>query len=65
MCGDNTLRFADCGNGTVTDTATGLTWLKDAGGLGSLASGGVNYVQAVPLAGARASWVRCGRCAES
>ncbi len=27
-CGDKSKRYADCGNGTVADTATGLTWLK-------------------------------------
>ena len=27
----NVDRFVDCGNGTVTDTATGLVWLQDAG----------------------------------
>jgi len=26
----NTDRFVDCGNGTVTDGVTGLTWLQDA-----------------------------------
>jgi hypothetical protein len=29
-CGDKTKRYADCGNGTVTDTATGLVWLKQS-----------------------------------
>src|SRR5690242_12532270 len=29
-CGDKSKRYADCGNGTVTDTATGLIWLKQA-----------------------------------
>lgn len=29
-CFDTTNRFVDCGNGTVTDTALGLIWLKDA-----------------------------------
>jgi hypothetical protein len=30
-CSDNTgNRFVDCGNGTVTDTQTGLIWLKNA-----------------------------------
>jgi len=33
-CFDNTNRFVDCGNGTVTDTVTGLIWLKDAACLG-------------------------------
>lgn len=29
-CFDNTNRYVNCGNGTVTDTVTGLTWLQDA-----------------------------------
>ena len=29
-CYDDANRFVDCGNGTVTDTSTGLVWLKDA-----------------------------------
>jgi hypothetical protein len=29
-CFDNANRYVDCGNGTVTDTVTGLVWLKDA-----------------------------------
>lgn len=28
-CYDNSNRYVDCGNGTVTDTITGLIWLKD------------------------------------
>jgi hypothetical protein len=35
-CFDNTNRYVNCGNGTVTDTATGLIWLQDAGCLGPL-----------------------------
>jgi hypothetical protein len=35
-CFDATRRFVDCGNGTVTDTVTGLIWLYDAGCLGQL-----------------------------
>src|SRR5207253_1901181 len=27
-CFDDTNRYVDCGNGTVTDTVTGLIWLK-------------------------------------
>ncbi len=34
-CSDNTNRYVDCGNGTVTDTLTGLVWLRDASCLGS------------------------------
>jgi len=33
-CFDNTNRYVDCGNGTVTDTVTGLIWLKHADCLG-------------------------------
>jgi len=29
-CFNNTHRFVDCGNGTVTDTSTGVIWLEDA-----------------------------------
>ncbi len=29
-CFDDANRYVDCGNGTVTDTVTGLVWLKDA-----------------------------------
>src|SRR5262249_19336103 len=35
-CFDNTNRYVNCGNGTVTDTHTGLIWLQDAGCLGLL-----------------------------
>src|SRR5205085_247574 len=28
-CGDKSKRYFDCGNGTVTDSMTGLIWLKD------------------------------------
>jgi hypothetical protein len=34
-CFDNSERYINCGNGTVTDTVTGLIWLKDAGCLGT------------------------------
>lgn len=34
-CFDNANRYVDCGNGTVTDTVTGLIWLKDANCFGS------------------------------
>lgn len=29
-CFDNANRYVSCGNGTVTDTVTGLIWLQDA-----------------------------------
>lgn len=34
-CFDATRRFADCGNGTVTDTVTGLIYLKNANCFGT------------------------------
>src|SRR5438552_2730915 len=34
-CFDNVNRYVDCGNGTVTDTVTGLVWLRDAACLGA------------------------------
>jgi hypothetical protein len=33
-CFDNLNRYVDCGNGTVTDSVTGLVWLQDAWCLG-------------------------------
>ena len=54
-CFDNTTRYVNCGNGTVTDTATGFMWLQDAGCLGSL-----NWAEAESgrgRAGAWAMWV--------
>ena len=29
-CFDNANRYVNCGNGTVTDTVTGLIWLQNA-----------------------------------
>ena len=48
-CFDTGNRFVDCGNGTVTDTVTGLIWLQDAScaalpGLGGSETG--NYQEA-------------------
>jgi hypothetical protein len=34
-CFDLTHRYVDCGNGTVTDTGTGLIWLKNANCFGA------------------------------
>ena len=34
-CFDNVNRYVDCGNGTVTDTVTGLIWLKQANCFGT------------------------------
>jgi hypothetical protein len=53
-CFDNMSRYVDCGNGTVTDTATGLIWLQDAGCLGSLTWAEANQ------AAARLRQGRCG-----
>jgi hypothetical protein len=52
-CFDNDHRYADCRNGTVTDSATGLVWLKDAGCLGSLDWAAANRA---------AARLRQGRC---
>ena len=41
-CFDNTNRYVDCGNGTVTDTVTGLTWLQDVACLGVADWAGAN-----------------------
>ena len=35
-CFDNVNRFVDCGNGTVTDTVTGIIWLKNVNCFGDL-----------------------------
>jgi uncharacterized protein DUF1566 len=35
-CIDKSVRYMDCGNGTVTDTATGLIWLKQTDCLSTL-----------------------------
>jgi hypothetical protein len=53
-CFDSSNRYVDCGNGTITDTATGLIWLKDAGCLGQS-----NWVDANRMA-ARLRHGRCG-----
>lgn len=45
-CFDNANRYVDCGNGTVTDTVTGLIWLKDAGCLGDRAFAAANQAAA-------------------
>jgi hypothetical protein len=45
-CFDNINRYVDCGNGTVTDTVTGLIWLKDAACLGSHDWAGANQAAA-------------------
>lgn len=52
-CADNTNRYVDCNNGTVTDTVTGLVWLKQADCLGS-----VNYADAT----AEAATLSSGQC---
>ena len=41
-------RYADCGNGTVTDSTTGLIWLKDAA---CASLGTVDYAEANTEAG--------------
>jgi hypothetical protein len=45
-CFDNANRYVDCGNGTVTDTVTGLIWLKDANCFGQLTYADANNAAA-------------------
>jgi hypothetical protein len=46
-CFDNSNRYVDCGNGTVTDTATGLIWVQDAACFGALDWAAANQAAAV------------------
>ena len=41
-CFDNANRYVDCGNGTVTDTVTGLIWLRHANCFGKLSYADAN-----------------------
>lgn len=52
-CFDNGNRYADCNNGTVTDSVTGLVWLKQADCLGV-----ADYANANALAAA----LQSGQC---
>lgn len=45
-CFDNTNRYVNCGNGTVTDTVTGLVWLQQADCLGVLGYAAANQTAA-------------------
>jgi hypothetical protein len=45
-CFDNSNRYVDCGNGTVTDTETGLIWLKNANCFGQMDYGSANNAAA-------------------
>jgi hypothetical protein len=57
-CFDNANRYVDCGNGTVTDTVTGLIWLQNANcfpGTGS----GLDYAAANQAAAGLATG-QCG-----
>ena len=50
-CFDNTNRYVDCGNGTVTDTVTGLIWLQRADCLGAANYSAANQAAAGLKAG--------------
>ncbi|MEQ1757230.1 MAG: DUF1566 domain-containing protein [Vicinamibacterales bacterium] len=50
-CWDDVNRYVDCGNGTVTDTVTGLIWLKQADCLGAAAWTAANHAAAGLKAG--------------
>jgi hypothetical protein len=52
-CFDNANRFVSCGNGTVTDTVTGLVWLRNANCFGAR-----NYANA----NRSAANLQTGRC---
>jgi hypothetical protein len=45
-CFDDVNRYVDCGNGTVTDTVTGLVWLKHWDCLGSMSWAAANQAAA-------------------
>jgi hypothetical protein len=51
-CFNNTHRFVDCGNGTVTDTVTGVIWLEDAGCLPAESYAAANATAAALFDGA-------------
>jgi hypothetical protein len=51
-CFDNGSRYVDCGNGTVTDTVTGLIWLQDSECLGVLDWASANQAAAALKEGA-------------
>lgn len=53
-CADNANRYVDCGNGTVTDTVTGLIWLANADCFGMQ-----NYPNALSMVGTLATGA-CG-----
>ena len=46
LCFDDTNRYVNCGNGTVTDTVTGLIWLQESNCLGSAAWAEANQAAA-------------------
>jgi hypothetical protein len=50
-CSDNANRYVDCGNGTVTDTVTGLIWLRNANCFSSETYLGANQAAAGLAAG--------------
>jgi hypothetical protein len=50
-CFDNTNRYVNCGNGTVTDTNTGLIWLQNANCLGTGTYSAANQAAAALTAG--------------
>ncbi len=61
-CFDNRNRYVDCGNGTVTDTVTGLIWLKDAScaALGNHLAWDLNYWATSSQAVAELATGTCG-----
>lgn len=51
-CFDNTHRFVDCGNGTVTDTVSGLIWLEEVDCIGQMDWATANQTAALLFDGA-------------
>ena len=58
-CFDNVNRYVECGNGTVTDTVTGVIFLQQADCFGTFSSQAVNYTTAQEIAAALADG-QCG-----
>jgi hypothetical protein len=50
-CFDNANRYVNCGNGTVTDTVTGLIWLKNASCFSTITYSAANQAAAGLAAG--------------
>src|SRR5438128_3074647 len=61
-CFDNVNRYVNCGNGTVTDTVTGLIWLKNAGCFAGFVTFPGEGTLSYPAANQAASALKDGQC---